>query len=135
MSSPLAYIDSFFDKALSEKENVSTALDAFNVKSIFSCMLRDKCSETYPVLSPASEASLSTENFYQYRGLIRDIFDVEFYSAVVNVVDKNGCNRLRFAKYRDSLDDANVSVDFESPNNVTLERYRLSIGITEGRIS
>jgi hypothetical protein len=131
MSSPLAYIDSFFDEALSEKENVSAALDAFNVKSIFSDMLRDRCSETYQALSPASEASLSTEKLYRYRGLIRDIYDVEFYSAVVNVVDKEGCNRLRFAKYRDSVDDANVSVDFESPNNVTLERYRLSFRIAE----
>lgn len=64
-----------------------------------------------PELSSNSIGALDPNTLCRYRGIVQDVFDVEYYCALFN--ERNNQSKI-YCKYRDVL-PTNVAVDFENP--------------------
>ncbi len=135
VQSPLDHISHLFQshvKCLASDASPSQALEGLNDKQVFeNYLLNQDFATSIPHLSKSVLGKVPNHSLVTYRGLVQDIFDMEYYCAVYEEYNKKSNERKWIlSKYKDTIItnngvDTDVEVDLEGPNTLIAERLAL----------
>lgn len=114
--SPLSVIKSLYD----ESPEILHKLE--DIGNYFRTILDNDFSQI-PCINNVSVENIKPNSLVQYKGMIQDMFDPEFYLGKYEVVNKTKNEKEeRLGCYTDTHGLADEEIDFNSDKNVTLER-------------